>query len=106
MGLYPIYTAAEAESSRYLDIYILIVCLHFVVFKNDKIHRPLWVKSTVHLLSGPENCYVQGPMECSLAAGWLFSSLLAERVPTCFHLTFWHQQWPQTLLLQHVSTAF
>lgn len=71
MGLHPIYAAAEAESSRYLDIYILIVCLHFAIFKKDKIHRPLRVKSTAHLLSGSANCCVQGPMEWSLAAGWL-----------------------------------
>lgn len=71
MGLHPIYAAAEAESSRYLDIYILIVCLHFTIFKNDKIHRPLRVKPTVHLLSGAAHCCVQGPVEWSFAAGWL-----------------------------------
>lgn len=36
MGIYPIYTAAEAESHRYLGIYILTVCLSFATFKNNK----------------------------------------------------------------------
>lgn len=71
MGLHPIYAAAEAESSRYLDIYILIVCLHFTIFKNDKILGSLRVKSAVHLHPGPPNFCVQGPLEWSLAGGWL-----------------------------------
>lgn len=58
MGRHPIYTAAEAESSRYLDVYLLIVCLSSASFKNDKINISLRVMSTVHLHSGPANCCV------------------------------------------------
>lgn len=71
MGLHPIYTAAEAESSRYLDIYILIVCLSSIPFENDKINSSLRAKSTVHLHSGPADDCVWGPLEWSLADGWL-----------------------------------
>lgn len=69
MGLHPFYTAAEAESSRYLNIYNLIVCLSFTAFKNDKINIPLRVKSTVQLHPSPANWCVRGPLEWSLAAG-------------------------------------
>lgn len=105
MGLHPIYAAAEAESSRYLDIYILIVCLHFTIFKNDKIHRPLRVKPTVHLLSGAAHCCEQRARGMELCC-WLAGSLPAERGPSCFQFAFWHHQWSQTLLLQRVSTVF
>lgn len=61
MGLHPIYTAAEAESSRYLAIYILIACLSFTTFKSDKINSPLRMRSTVRA-----NCCVWGPLESLL----------------------------------------
>lgn len=72
MGPHPIYTAAEAESSRYLDIYILIVHLSFTTLKNDKINSSLRVKPAVHLHSGPANRGVEGPLgPWSLADGRL-----------------------------------
>jgi len=71
MGLHPIYTASEAESSRYLDIYFLIVRWSFTAFKNDKINSPLRVKSNADLHSGPVDCNVQGSLGWSLADGWL-----------------------------------
>lgn len=115
MGLHPIYTAAEAESSRYLVIYILIVCLNFTTFKNDKINSPLRVKSTVHLRSGPANCCVQGPLEWSLGVWLMAGGLPAGRglhsnlpnldVTHSRELVQQHQRL-QPLLLHHVSALF
>lgn len=82
MGIYPIYTVAEAESRRYLGIYILTVCLSFATFKNNKISIPLKVKSAVHLFSGPGNGCVWGLLKRNLAGDWWVASI-SSQPPGC-----------------------